>query len=378
MRHLRLPVLWLVTSLLVAAGIATAGADEPEPLLLSASSARESCTLGSVTTLDYAIEGGVPPYRVMVDGRLVEDLSTPSYIPCRRTAIWSPLEPVGGDGVQRISVSVSDADGSRAYAVAEHELVRPLPAPTSLKVTSGVAGSSAADLLAEWRTRYQPREQQQRRTGDVAIRWRVEGARDWNVEHHRGEQVVLFSYRARWRIDAPPTGERREVQVAQIRHVLDLQAPEALRWTATALVTTAAHPHELQAEATHDAITLSWGPHASGLAYVARLGTVREMHRNGQERRLASGPLFEARFEDLLPDTLYRVDVRLDQGDGFRYAIRQHRFELRTEPAPVGWSPPTRSPTNIEARLIDGDLHVTWTAPLNGCALRDPRVRASS
>lgn len=58
----------------------------------------------------------------------------------------------------------------------------------------------------------------------------------------------------------------------------------------------------------------------------------------------------------------------MDQGDGYGYgyAVRQHRFELRTEPAPVGWSPPSRSPTNIAARLIDGELHVTWTPPSTG------------
>ena len=111
------------------------------------SSSRETCTLGSVTTLDYSIEGGVPPYRVTVDGRVVERLSSPDYITCRRSAIWSPLEALGGGSVQRISVSVSDRSGARVYAIAELRLVPHLPAPTHLKVTSGAFGNTPTHFV---------------------------------------------------------------------------------------------------------------------------------------------------------------------------------------------------------------------------------------
>ena len=70
---------------------AMALADDPEPLTVSASSTRETCTIGSVTTLDYNIVGGVPPYQVTVDGREIEQHSDPNYIPCRLSAAWPPL-----------------------------------------------------------------------------------------------------------------------------------------------------------------------------------------------------------------------------------------------------------------------------------------------
>lgn len=360
--------LFLVVGALVPLSLfafsATAAADEPELLTLSVNSARETCTLGSVTTLDYSIAGGAPPYQLTVDGRVVEGDSTPGYIPCQPSQVWSPLEADGGDGVQRINVSVSDSTGARAYAIAEVRLVPPLPQPTYLKVTSSLTWTADVNLSAEWGTPYMPGEQ---RTTDFAIRWRVEGTADWTIEHRRSPGRPVFRFRETWRIDASPTGERLVVQVAQIRHIHDLQEPDALVWSESALVTTAAAPHELQAEATHDTITLSWGPHAPGLVYVARLQAVKaDRYTYGLDRRVTTGPLYEARFDDLLPDTLYRVEVRLDQEDRYRSPLDAHRFEVRTEPAPEGWSAPSWVPTGITARFLEGELEVSWTPPSTG------------
>ena len=353
---------------------ATALADDPDPLTVSASSTRETCTIGSVTTLDYNIVGGVPPYQVTVDGREIEQHSKPNYIPCRTSEFWWPLEELGDGNTQHIVVMVSDGIGARAHAIAKLRLVPALPAPTYLQVTSGVLGTSEANLSAVWRVPYVPGDQ---RTKDFAVRWRVFGTREWGVEHRRGEERPVFSFRDTWEIDAPPTGEQREMQVAQLRHILDLQSPGALRWSATTLVTTAAHPHELQAEATHDAITLSWGPHAAGLAYVATLNSVQlGIYEDSKRLRLTSGPLFQARFEDLLPDTLYRVSVYLDEEGGWGYRLDQHSFEIRIEPAPDGWLPPSGLATDIQAVYVEGEIEITWMPPELG-ALYDTRVCVS-
>lgn len=362
MRRLRI---WILGPLALLSSLAASAAlieSSSGSLTLSVSSTRETCTLGSVTTLVYDIQGGQPPYRLTVDGRTVEQSAEPQYIPCRRSAIWSPLESVGDDSIQRISVSVNDAAGVRAYAVAKVQLVPPLPAPRALTVTSGVDGQSTVHLTAEWWIQYLPREQ---RTGDAAIRWRVKGSDEWNVQHHQGEQTYGFRYRASWTVDAPLTGERREVQLAQIRHVHDLLAPLALRWSALTAVTTAAPPHELQAEATHERITLQWGPHPPGLVYVANLGAVEgDWYEHRKQLRLESGQLVEARFDDLLPDTLYRVEVYLN--DGNWSLLDQNRFVLQTEAAPAGWSPPSRAPTNVSAVATEGAMEVTWTPAETG------------
>ena len=342
------------------AGTMVARASDPEPLTLTASSTRETCTLGSVTTLDYEIQGGHPPYRLTIDGQAVEQSSDPHYVPCRTTEPWSRLGPPGSDDIKRMIVSVTDAAGSRAYAVAEHRLVPPLPAPTFLQVSSGLTWDSEVNLSAEWRTPFRSGTQ---RTSDFAVRWRVEGTSEWPIEHHRGTGRPIFFFRDTWTIDAPPAGERRELQVAQLRHLHDLHAPQVLRWSHSAFVTTAAYLYELQAEATHDTATLQWGPHAPGLASKAELDAVEDRSYARKEIRLADGPLFEARYGDLLPDTLYRVQVCLEEPSGYCRALDQHRFEIRTEPAPDAWSPATRLATDILAVYVDGEIEVTWTPP---------------
>ena len=365
-----LRIVWPLASLSLLAFSATALADDPERLTLSASSTRETCTLGSVTTLDYDIQGGQPPYQLTVDGRAVDQSAEPHYIPCRASAPLSRLGPPGSHDIQRMIVSLTDVTGARAYAVAEHRLLPPLPAPTFLQVSSGLAWDSEVNLSAEWRTPFSSGTQ---RTTDFAIRWRVEGTSDWTIEHHRSTGRPVFSFRDSWTIDAPLAGERRELQVAQLRHLHDLKAPQVLRWSHSAFVTTAAHPYEVQAEATHDTITLSWGPHATGLAFEAELDAVEDRSYTKKEIRLEDGSLFEARFGVLLPDTLYRVEVCLAERSGYCRARDQHRFEIRTESAPDGWSAASRVATDIRAVYVDGEIEVTWTPPEVG-ARHDTRV----
>lgn len=344
---------------------ATVSANDPEPLTLSAVSNRTTCTLGSVTTIDYTIEGGVPPYRLTVDGREVATGTDPGLIRCNDSAIGSPFESTRGVGTRYIPFNVRDSAGASVYKVVEVRLVPLLPAPIDLRVTSEVTWASDVNLSARWSVPYLPHE---RRTEDFAIRWRVEGASEWIVEHHRGTQGPVFTYRDVWQVDAPHTGERRELQVAQLRDVLDLHGPQSLLWSTSSQVTTAAHPYELQAEATHDTITIRWGPHPRGLTYRADLRVVNSGSYGAHERIVvADGPPYVSRFVDLLPDTLYRLNVCLiPTNQDYCWPTRQNEFELRTDEAPKGWSPPTRVATEIQAVYVDGEIEVMWVPPETG------------
>ena len=85
----------------------------------------------------------------------------------------------------------------------------------------------------------------------------------------------------------------------------------------------------LTATATHDSISLSWGPDVPGLPYTAGLS-----YDNDRLTVVSDGALpYAAHFDDLLPNTWYTVGVGLGGGYGLG-------FEVRTEPAPPGWSPP--------------------------------------
>ncbi|MCY3922745.1 MAG: hypothetical protein OXG27_10185, partial [Chloroflexi bacterium] len=294
----------------------------------------------------------------------VELSAEPQYIPCRPSAIWSLLRPPGSEDVQRMIVSVTDATGARAWAVAEHRLVRPLPAPIRLRVESALVRSQSATITAEWGAPYRHREE---RADGFAIRWRNARTGDWQVEHVRPDQPVSWTVRHSWEVNASAAGEQLELQAAQLRHVHDLQAPAALNWSEAATVVTLAPPQNLQAEASHDSITLRWGPHATRLVYVARLDPVLVgRHTDRQTLRVDHGPVYVAHFGDLLPDTLYLVEVALAQGSRYAHALGQHRFELRTEPAPLGWSAPSRNPSDISVTVVEGELEVTWKPPETG------------
>ena len=344
---------------------ATVSADESEPLSLAVESTREICTFGSVTTLEYDIQGGQPPYRLTVDGQDIEQFSDPHYIPCRPSAIWTRFGAPGGEDIQRMIVRITDATGARAYAVAELRLVQGLPAPARLQVSNRGHGPSTAHLWARWWT---PGLSVGQRSDDMAIRWRVSGGTEWTFEHFRRQQTYDDSYGASWTTSLTHRGERLDLQAAQLRHLLDLQTPLALNWSPTAAVMILDHPWELQAEATHNTIALSWGPHTSGQRYIAELYAADHdyPYRGTLELGVRGEPIIEARFEHLLPDTLYHVRVYLDQGHEWGNALAHHRFELRTEPAPDGWSPLPSAPTNVRATARDRQLEVTWTPPPAG------------
>ena len=93
MRRLRPSLLIPLTVLSILLFGEIAAGDEPEPLTLSVTSAQARCTLGSVTTLEYTIDGGKPPYQLTVNGRSIEQTSEPSYIPAdhRRSGCASDL-----------------------------------------------------------------------------------------------------------------------------------------------------------------------------------------------------------------------------------------------------------------------------------------------
>ena len=341
---------------------ATVSANEPEPLTLSAVSTRETCTLGSVTTLDYDIQGGQPPYELSVDGRRIEQSSEPHYVPCRASAGWTRPGPPGNEDIQRMIVSVTDAAGNRAYAASEHRLAPGLPAPVRLQVSNRGYGPSTAYLWARWWTTGISEGQ---RSDDIALRWRLRGSTEWTLEHLRRLQTYDDSHGASWTTALTHRGQWLELQAAQLRHLFDLRTPLVLNWSPTTSVTILDHPWELQAEATHDTITLTWGPHTSGQRYIAELYAVQPgyPYRSELELGVRGEPIVEARFEDLLPDTLYHVRVYLDQGHQWGYALEHNRFELRTEPAPEGWSSLVLAPTDIQATIEDRQLEVNWTPP---------------
>lgn len=365
MRRLRLTALGILAVAALLLGSAVVLADDPESLTLLVSPARETCTLGSVTTLDYTIEGGAPPYQLRVDGREVTPGSDAGLIRCRDSTVGSPFESTRAAGTRFIAVKATDSVGAHVYKVVEVRLAPPPPAPAHVVATGRDIGSSRTFVAARW---WMPSRRNDDRSDDFLFRWRTAASDEWNYEQRPGYQNIAGFNEGSFTIDVAIAWQPIELQVAQTAHPLDLQAPEALDWSLSAHIPILQIPRNLQAEATHDTISVSWGPHPSGLSYRADLSVVGGPGYGGYDRRVvADESPYRARFVDLLPDTPYRVGVCLvEMGRQSCWPRAQHVFELRTEPAPQGWTEPSRLATEVNAAFVDAEIEVTWTAPETG------------
>ena len=82
---------------------------------------------------------------------------------------------------------------------------------------------------------------------------------------------------------------------------------------------------------------------------------------------------YEVSYEGLLPDTLYRVRVALDDNcDSYGWddelCASTQRLSVRTAPVPPGWSREPRRPQNVRATAHPGGVGfvVAWDPPLEG------------
>ncbi len=367
MAHLHRVRFILVTTaiLLVLLGVSQARADETagSPLELEVTASRALCTTGSVTDVSWTIRGGVAPYELAINGQPIDSSASFARITCAAPADEGLAWLLGFDGSQLIIVSATDADGAIATASTRVALVGSLPPPVQIRVSSYPTWDGQPVVQAAWLRSLAARRVTSRM---FLFRWREQGASVWTYEH-AGDALPRGEYEATFTLDTSQQGEVREFQIAHLRHALDREAPGHLSWSPLDTVTIASPPLELTAEATHDSVTLAWGPDAPGLKYTAMisLGDLRYAMAHEVGMRSEDTPPYTAHFGNLLPDTRYSVSVHLNSG----YGATVRSFELRTEPAPEGASADDWKPRDIDAAFVDGRLQVTWSAPAQGSDL---------
>ena len=349
LRHVLLMAALVATALLAWAG-AAAAAQPAGPLTLEIEHSRPRCTAGTLTEVSWRIHGGVPPYALSINGEAVDPDASSAHIPCG-SAVDDALEWLLGISNERyITAAATDATGATATAHAQVMLVAERQPPVDVRLASEFGERGVRLVTAEWR----PGHRQPWRSRSYLVRRRVQGTEAWTYEN---VNTTSFSEsrEAEWTLDVSHAAQIFEFQFADLWHPLELETPEELSWSASQTVTVAARPRNLTATTTHDSISLSWGPDVPGLPYTAELS-----YDYDRLTVVSDGALpYTAHFDDLLPDTWYTVSV----GMGGAYGLG---FEVRTEPAPPGWSRRLREPRNLEARLVDGGLQVTWDAPLEG------------
>ena len=357
LRHILLMAALVATALLAWVGVAAA-AQPDGSLALEIEHSRPRCTAGTLTEVSWSIRGGVPPYTLSINGEAVDPGASSAHIPCG-SAVDDALEWLLGIGNERyITATATDAAGTTATAHAQVLLVAGRQPPVDIRLASEFGERNTRLVTAEWR----PGHRQPWRSRSYLVRRRVQGTATWTYEN---VNTTSFPERreAGWTLAASRAVQIFEFQFAELRHPLEIETPEALIWSAPQAVTIAPHAlpaRNLTATATHDSISLSWGPDVPGLPYTAELS-----YDNDRLTVVSNGALpYTAHFDDLLPDTWYTVRVGLDgaYGQGFSWL----GFGVRTEPAPPGWSRRLREPRNLDAWLVAGGLRVTWDAPLEG------------
>ena len=211
-------------------------------------------------------------------------------------------------------------------------------------------------------------------TGCYAFRTRLAGESTWDYswdEHrHAGSDWSPIVSRS------VPGGTTVEAGIASMRDPIEIETPEALRWSATAQATSLADISGLTVTATHDTVTVRWNRQPSADRWWASIGGPGV--RGRQVKTIASrGPADwvagwgdptsatrEVTFTDLPPDTEFQVTVwgpHIPE-PGVARAL-EATTEVRTAVAPAGYTPLPRGPQNLRATATHDTITVQWDHP---------------
>ncbi len=324
---------------------------------------RSECTAGTLTPVTWEISGGVEPYRLRVDGASVDPNTEGA------TATCGALPEGATEAPGTITARVTDDTGATATASAAYTIVPPLPAPVATAVPSVMPLS----VQVAWEDLTVPASCEVA-TGCYAFRTRLAGETSWDYnwdEHrHAGSDWPPVVSRS------VPGGTTVEAGIASMRDPIEIETPEALRWSATAHATSLADISGLTVTATYDTVTVRWNRQTSADRWWASIGG--PVVRGRQVKTIASrGPAdwvagwgdptsatHEVTFTDLPPDTEFQVTVwgpHIPEA-GVARAL-EATTAVRTAVAPAGYTPLPRGPQNLRATATHDTITVQWDHP---------------
>lgn len=354
-----------VAALLAVALLAWAAAASAEsgPLSLELRSSRDLCTAGTLTEVSWEISGGAPPYSLTISGVSVDPNQTSIRVECgmrldgRLEWLW------GIDQRTRVQGTVTDANGATAAATAVIVLAYPLPPPLGFVSDYG---ELAAGLQSGLHRTNGSSPSRDREASLYLVRWRELGSEEWAYEQHASDALTLYS----WRRESPRPGATYELQFAELRDQIEAASPAALRWSAARSVLTTAPASEVTAKVTHDTVTLSRQsnvPSARASINVSPALKLDQVTKTAGGFTLITdnytGLIRDEVFDGLEPNTEY--SIRLWNSSRL---TADASFDIRTSPAPAGWTQQVRTPRNVRASVGSGVrstiLYVEWDPPI--------------
>ncbi len=330
------------------------------PLMLELMSSRELCTANTLTELSWSISGGRPPYALTIEGETVDADAESHRVNCGPI----PTDPFTDDPLpepkRQFSAAVTDSQAAPASASGnvQVDLALPLPAPSSVRTTpypsytqisvrsdpgSGLQFPNRPDDLIGFRAH--------------AIRYRRTGSADWRYATSVKDGMDGVDA---W--ENPGLGAH-EIEAASVRHPLEIETPAALSWSRTHTYTVAGPIQNASISAISDAVTVTWDAQPNtGYGYVTiasangwRMVQFDEPSQAGTHTQV---------FAHAEPDTDYTVEVYKARGE---YRGASPVLQVRTKPAPEGWTQPPAGPQNLRASVSRHPpltcLSIEWDAP---------------
>ena len=335
-------------------------------LRLEIASSRELCTAGTLTEISWQIAGGTPPYKLQVEGTPINADADNIRINCGALSEAEAADEDAALAAKRITAVVTDARGVRREAAINVARARALPPPGAAMS----AWPSTADAMSfSWPDARgaEPCDG----LAPFAVRWRRTGASDWNYARARSEFRGSCDV---WKaIGDLQEGVAYEAALAALRVPIELETPNALRWTEAAEATTITTPSGVTASATHDTVTVRWNRQPSARRYRIFLyradgGAVGDLsdYDSAAWGDAAAG-MHEFVFNHLPAATEYKVMVMIPtpvEHPRLLYA----QTEVRTAAAPPGVQALPRGPQNLRATATADSIAVRWDAPFVGAA----------
>ena len=333
---------------------------------LSLTSSRGLCTAGTLTEVSWQISSGVPPYRLNVDDLAVDVSADNIRINCGALTEAEAADEEAALAAKRITATVTDSRGVRSEAALEVQRVRALPPLPPATEYDYSVWAHRGELGFRWLAPATPYSC--RTPNCFAIRWRAVGSESW--AHAALRRNLTERNLAIGIVGGLADGVTYEAAAAAMRDPIELETPEALRWTAPLSGTTLTDPTSLTATATHDTVTVRWNRQPMARFWsVQLLGPDGALGRNVPSWDAATwgdptSSTHEVVFEDLPSSTNYEVRVDWNVMEG--YEATSAKISVRTLPLPAGREPLPRGPQNLRATATHDSITVTWDRPFSG------------
>ena len=339
-------------------------------LRIELESSRELCTAGTLTEVSWEISGGTPPYSLQIEGSSVAADADSVRINCGALSEAEAVDEDAALAAKRVTAVVTDSRGVRRETVLEVARARALPPLQSAEEYGDTVSAYRGAMGFEWHAPAAPYSC--RNPNCYAIRWRAVGAEAWAyapLTHHLGERSLTFGL-----VRGLADGVVYEAAGAAMRDPIELQTPEALRWTSPLSGTTLTDPTGLTATATHDTVTVRWNRQPSARFWSVDLyGPDGALGQNVERWDTASWGdpatgVHEVVFRHLPASTRYEVRVGWNVMEG--YEPTSTKTSVETLPLPPGREPLLRGPQNLRATATHDSITVMWDQPF--AAVTDP------